>query len=188
MTEQFTTTTGRGPLEWSFEHPDQFKAMQRTAPTLLYPWEVAGMGDWDFPARTAESSESDDLDGPPVDDMPVGNVFLWLVLGDVQRDNAVDPSSWSLPLPYQYMRPSDVADGADPGTRSEMEPLTSNDQIPTRSWSPLMWSRIVPLTDSAGQPEKEPLYLMLRAFAGSRNGNLSAVDSIVTSLRFRYVA
>jgi hypothetical protein len=55
----------------------------------------------------------------------------------------------------------------------------------------LQWTHLLLLTDAAGDTEDQPLYLMVRAYAGSKATSLSAVNStvnsIVSSLGYRYL-
>jgi hypothetical protein len=130
--QQIVIGTSRGGLEWSFESPQDFKVVEHSAPALEYPWEVAGIGDWDFPTRASgPSTDNEDLDDPPVYSMPTDKVFLWLLVGDIKNDNAVDPATWSLPLPYEYLRPVDAANGS--ASSRGIAPLDSTDQNTTSS-------------------------------------------------------
>jgi hypothetical protein len=194
MTEQVTITTTRGGLEWSFERPPGFNVVGQSAPALVYPWEVAGAGDWKVPVRIAppsgaddESTEEDDV--PPLDLMPPNSVFVWLLMRDARRDNEVEPGSWPPSPPYDYMAPAGAIRAADDASIvTQLAPLTDSDRWGSERWPNLSyWGRIVLLTEADGSAGDEPLYLTVRAFAGPQRSDISAASSLVSSLSYRYV-
>lgn len=182
MPDQVPVETTRGVVVWTFDRPPVFNVVRRSAPTLTYPWQIASAGDWNIPT----GSPLDDGDGPPLSVMPPDGTFVWLLQGDVQRENTAQPGSWPRFPPYRSMSPSDTAETA--GARSDVTPLTHDDRAGSR-WPRLVsWWRTVLLTEATGEVAEEPLYLTIRAFAGPQRTSISAVDSLISSLRYRYAS
>jgi hypothetical protein len=188
MTEQVTVDTTRGRLEWSFERPSGFKVLRRPVPTLMYPWEVLGVGDWDFPQTRVRNpiEAARYADHPRIDLMPPGAAFLWLLIGDVRQD---DP--WSTPpaSSYPYLLPlgAEPPDG-DVSTIRRVPPIGEDARGQGHRWPSVssFWPDIVLLTNPDGSVNDEPLYLSLRAFAGARRSSIAALNAVISSLSYRY--
>ena len=187
MTERVVVDTKRGPVEWSFERPEGFKVLPRAVPTLGYPWEVAGAGDWDFPPSCPTTKTEEELYGglPRLDLMPSGSVFVWLLMGDLRLDYEVLPPSDSPLVPDQYVAPLGV--DADDRVDAFVAPFTDGDQVEGKFSTVSSWYRLVFLSNASGEVEATPLYLMLQAFAGPQRASISTLDSLVSSLSYRYV-
>jgi hypothetical protein len=177
--------TTRGPLEWSFEPPSSFKVLHRAVPPLGYPWEVAGAGDWDFPPNcpTTDAEKADYADVPRLDLMPERGVFLWLIVGDLQRDYEVEPRSGPPLIPGQFLAPTGKP--AANGISTGVAPLGAGDRLNDGAHLS-KWDRLVFLTEADGTPSEEPLYLMVKAYAGSGSPGMTGVNSLIVSLRFSY--
>ena len=187
MTERMRVQTRRGPVEWSFERPHGLKVLPRPVPTLGYPWEVAGAGDWDFPPSCPSNEAEEELYGdlPRVDLMPPDGVFVWLVMGDLGLDYEVIPRSGPPIVPHQRVAPVGVAPGN--GVDARVVPFRDADRVDGKFPQLFSWERLVFLTGANGDAPGEPLYLIMRAFAGPRRSNIATVNSLVSSLRYSYM-
>lgn len=181
--ERMVVDTTRGQIEWSFQRPAGFTVLRRAVPPLGYPWEVAGAGDWEFPPSCPTSESEEQLFGglPRVDLIPLEGVFVWLLMGDLRLDYEVMPRMGPPIIPDQVLAPSDEAPGY-------VAPFSDADRVESRFPNVACWDRLVFLINRDGGPEAEPLYLMLRAFAGPQRSSIETVNSLVSSLGYRHVA
>lgn len=115
---------------------------------------------------------------------------MWLIMGDVAKDNTVEPWEGGGPLGspkhFDYLAPKPVRDRAAGLVKTKALPLTDADEQPGRWPETRMWNRVICLADHAAVAQKEPYYLQILSFAGKNALAPGSMNGIVESLQFEY--
>ena len=117
-------------------------------------------------------------------------MLVWLIMGDVAKDNTIEPWEGGGPLGspkhFDYLAPRSVRSRAAGLVKAEALPLNDADELPGRWPETRMWNRVICLADQSAVARKEPYYLQILSFAGKNVSAPSSMNSIVESLQFEY--
>lgn len=185
----FELTEIREPLRVTLNQRDEFSSCIATK-DLVYPIEFGALANWGVtPTDPQDAEESDAFGGwPRVDLIPSDGVLFWLLLGDVARDNEIEPWYGGGPLAqtkFEYLAPM----GAEPGERvvTQVTDLNGDDWTTSRWASVAAWDRVIPLADRSGEARIAPQFLQIRAFAGESATESPLLTGLLPSIRFEYL-
>jgi len=173
------------PVRVSAEVPSGFQTLP-AAGAVLYPYQVGVVSNWDLGPEPRGVGHG----WPPIERMPEEGLLVWLIMGDVAKDNTVEPWEGGGPLGspkhFDYLAPKPAREKATGLVKSKTPPLSAADEQQGRWPGTRMWNRVICLADRSAVAQKEPYYLQILSFAGERVAAPDSMNSIVESLQFEY--
>jgi len=173
------------PVRVSAEVPSGLLTLP-AAGTVVYPYQVGVVSNWDLGPEPLGRGHG----WPPIERMPADGMLVWMIMGDVAKDNTVEPWEGGGPLGspkhFDYLAPKPAQERAAGLVKAKAPPLTAADEQPGRWPGTRMWNRVICLADKAAVAQKEPYYLQILSFAGESIASADGMNSIVESLQFEY--
>ena len=173
------------PVRVSAEVPTGCQTLP-AAGTVVYPYQVGVVSNWDLGPEPRGRGHG----WPPIERMPKDGMLMWLIMGDVAKDNTVEPWEGGGPLGspkhFDYLAPQPAQDRAAGLVKTHAPPLSAADEQPGRWPGTRMWNRVICLADKAAVAQKEPYYLQILSFTGERFADGDSINAVVGSLQFEY--